>query len=130
MTDAERSEPSEFPPRLQLLMRISGWSALVWGVGVFPYAALQVNGSTATWATYARIASTLIVWTSMLLTLGLAPIILVWTHRLTGQWPWDGYTITSAIRESAGAIGLMEHHGRPASGQAAGIVSSSSCSSC
>ena len=25
----------------------------------------------------------------------------------------DGYSITSAIRESAGAIGLIEHHGRP-----------------
>ena len=37
----------------------------------------------------------------------------IWWHRISGRWPWDGYTPGSALREWAGSVGLLEHHGRP-----------------
>ena len=89
------------------------WSWSVWALVVLPFATFRVMTSTSPWVRDARLVTEVLIWTAAILTNGLGIVGVVWRHHVTGEWPWDGYTPRSALREWAGSIGLLSHHGRP-----------------
>jgi hypothetical protein len=102
------------PRGFRALGRAGLWSSVAWVVAALAYPTFRVIKGSSPWLHDARLFSAVLLYVSGIVTIGLIAVHIWWRHRVTGEWPWRGYTPRSALREWAGSVGLLEHHGRPA----------------
>jgi hypothetical protein len=93
----------EFPKPFLRLYVTSFYAFLVWWVAGAVASVAYINRGRPRVVYLGALIAAGVAMAAFLVT---ATIVTIWLHRLTGEWPWTGWTPRSVLRSWLGSVGL------------------------